>query len=295
MARAQRIASHPLCRRQTRQQQQQWPQQQQQPLGVLHARRADAPSSAPVRPWSAHGFDHHTLRAYRRAQSLGFCPGRGVTIAPRCRCTRPPPARRRPVLACARRGAELTPSFARGMRGRGAAHNVYAQLVGSKRFVLIAPDESTNLYVYPRLHPSTRQSQVDLRAVPADCFHRFHTRLRSWEHRAKVANATQSRAETSRERRLRHAMEHATRCFPACEVILTPGDVLFIPPYWWHRVSTIGYAAALRARLLRRGRCVLILMRSGWLANPSHALIRRSLLSGRRAPSRWRATRGRWR
>ena len=60
-----------------------------------------------------------------------------------------------------------------------AAHNVYSQLVGTKRWLLMPPEETRSLYVYPRIHPSTRQSQMNLRAMPNDeRFTRFHTSFR---------------------------------------------------------------------------------------------------------------------
>ena len=79
-----------------------------------------------------------------------------------------------------------------------AAHNVYCQLIGAKRFVLIPPEEAPNLYSYPRLHPSTRQSQLEAREPPlafgddrfGRFFRRFGSRLRH-ETTAKTGNAWQ--------------------------------------------------------------------------------------------------------
>jgi len=63
------------------------------------------------------------------------------------------------------------------------------------------------LVVYPRVHPSTRQSQLDLRSVPPPpAFLGFHHRL-------------------------------ATGDLRPLEVVLGPGDVLYLPPYFWHRAS----------------------------------------------------------
>ncbi len=39
--------------------------------------------------------------------------------------------------------------------------NFYVQFYGRKRFVLFPPTSHRSLYVYPRNHPHTRQSQVD--------------------------------------------------------------------------------------------------------------------------------------
>ena len=55
-----------------------------------------------------------------------------------------------------------------------AAHNVYLNLMGHKRFLLLPPEATPLLYPFPRLHPSTRQSQLDLRRLPP------HPRRASW-------------------------------------------------------------------------------------------------------------------
>ena len=99
-----------------------------------------------------------------------------------------------------------------------AAHNVYAQLRGRKRFVLFPADVSDDLYVFPRLHPSTRQSRLDLRALPPAGFGRFHRRRAACTEGGGVGGGGALHAR---------------------EVVLTPGDVLYIPPYVWHRVATL--------------------------------------------------------
>jgi hypothetical protein len=63
-------------------------------------------------------------------------------------------------------------------------------------------------YLFPRIHPSGRMSQVDLSAINRSAFPRFE-------------NA-------------------ATK---AVEVLLEPGDVLYIPPYWFHQVTAVSAAA----------------------------------------------------
>eukprot|EP01125_Pyxidicula_operculata_P021363 TRINITY_DN8188_c0_g1_i1.p1 TRINITY_DN8188_c0_g1~~TRINITY_DN8188_c0_g1_i1.p1 ORF type:complete len:482 (-),score=72.37 TRINITY_DN8188_c0_g1_i1:170-1615(-) len=79
-------------------------------------------------------------------------------------------------------------------------HNFYVQISGYKRFVLFPPTESSKLYLFPRLHPSTRMSQIDLDQIDIDSYPDILT------------------------------------CTPQ-EVILGPGDVLYIPPYWFHHVT----------------------------------------------------------
>ena len=92
-----------------------------------------------------------------------------------------------------------------------AAHNVYSQLTGRKRWLLLSPDDAPRLYPYPRLHPSTRQSQIDLHAPPERGFDHY----RGARGRLRVL-----------------------------EVVLAPGDRLYVPPYWWHHVRVVGGASA---------------------------------------------------
>lgn len=143
-----------------------------------------------------------------------------------------------------------------------AAHNVYCQLAGRKRVILLPPEEAPALYSYPRLHPSTRQSQLDLRRVPSGRsgrFRRFHARFAS--HLARIAPAETvpgTEAGPAAGDSLREDGEaiagddgpapyhlgggRAPRIF---EAVLSPGDRLYIPPYWWHRVSVVGDESAL--------------------------------------------------
>jgi len=81
-------------------------------------------------------------------------------------------------------------------------HNFYAQLYGTKKFMLFAPSNWPGLYPYPFLHPSHAQAQV---------------------------NASDKRS---------------TEAFPlikkvkALEVVLEPGDLLYMPPLWFHEVES---------------------------------------------------------
>ena len=87
-------------------------------------------------------------------------------------------------------------------------HNVFVQVLGSKRFFLFAP--KTELYAYPNIHRSYRQSQV--------------------------------RFEESNYERFPHVTRINTTAY---EVVLHPGDVLYIPPYWHHRVESLTLAVSL--------------------------------------------------
>ncbi|VDI57843.1 hypoxia-inducible factor 1-alpha inhibitor (HIF hydroxylase), partial [Mytilus galloprovincialis] len=80
--------------------------------------------------------------------------------------------------------------------------NFFAQVYGYKRFILFPPEEFPNLYPHPTYHPCDRQSQVDFDNPDFEKFPKFR-------------NAT------------------------GFETIVGPGDVLYIPIYWWHQVESI--------------------------------------------------------
>lgn len=76
-------------------------------------------------------------------------------------------------------------------------HNFYLQVLGRKRFRLLPPDVWRNLTLFPAVHPSVRQSQLEWDALPADVRGR------------------------------------------AREVVLAPGQILYLPSHWFHQVSSV--------------------------------------------------------
>lgn len=80
-------------------------------------------------------------------------------------------------------------------------HNFFVQVVGTKRFILFPPWEHDNLYPYPWIHPFGHKSQV----------HFDHPDI---ENLPNYKNVQGRIAE------------------------LNPGDVLYVPPYWWHHVRS---------------------------------------------------------
>ena len=82
-------------------------------------------------------------------------------------------------------------------------HNFYAQLYGTKKFTLLRPTQWPGLYPYPFLHPSHAQAQVNL-----------------------------SRLEDAKEFPLSSQLE-------VYEVTLEPGDLLYMPPLWFHYVQSL--------------------------------------------------------
>jgi hypothetical protein len=81
-------------------------------------------------------------------------------------------------------------------------YNFFIQLVGQKRFTFFPPKDSEYLHPYPRSHPLWHKSQMDYHRPNLDRFTDY------------------ARAE-------------------AREAVVEPGDVLYLPPYWWHHVETL--------------------------------------------------------
>ena len=83
-------------------------------------------------------------------------------------------------------------------------HNFYAQLQGTKKFTLFRPVNWPGLYPYPFLHPSHAQAQVNM----------------------------SDREESEKLFPLVGSVE-------GLEVVLEPGDLLYIPPLWFHEVESM--------------------------------------------------------
>eukprot|EP01102_Stenamoeba_stenopodia_P012563 TRINITY_DN3986_c0_g1_i3.p1 TRINITY_DN3986_c0_g1~~TRINITY_DN3986_c0_g1_i3.p1 ORF type:complete len:383 (-),score=81.53 TRINITY_DN3986_c0_g1_i3:603-1607(-) len=81
--------------------------------------------------------------------------------------------------------------------------NFHLQITGNKRFLLVPPSEHNKLYLYPRTHPSYRRSMADLDAIDENKF----------PDMSKVKGAV--------------------------EVTLNPGELLYIPPLWFHHVTNM--------------------------------------------------------
>ena len=87
-------------------------------------------------------------------------------------------------------------------------HNFYAQLIGRKKFTLFRPTNWPGLYPYPFLHPSHAQAQVNA-SDDGDV--------------GKMGLI--GRVE-------------------AVEVVLEPGDLLYMPPLWFHEVESLSVSVS---------------------------------------------------
>ncbi|XP_034040551.1 hypoxia-inducible factor 1-alpha inhibitor [Thalassophryne amazonica] len=80
--------------------------------------------------------------------------------------------------------------------------NFFAQIKGHKRCILFPPDQFKCLYPYPVHHPCDRQSQVDFDNPDYERFPNFKNVF-------------------------------------GYEAVVGPGDVLYIPMYWWHHIESL--------------------------------------------------------
>lgn len=80
--------------------------------------------------------------------------------------------------------------------------NLFAQIIGFKRCILFPPEQFECLYPHPVYHPHDRQSQVDFERPDLKKFPKF----------------SQLRGQ---------------------EAVVGPGEVLYIPIYWWHHIESL--------------------------------------------------------
>ena len=86
--------------------------------------------------------------------------------------------------------------------------------------LLVAPEHSRSLHRNPPSHVNPNSSPVDLPLWLGDA----------------------SRDEDVVEERRRYPRV-ANVVGEVYECVLTPGDTLYVPPFWWHHVTTLGEAS----------------------------------------------------
>ena len=88
--------------------------------------------------------------------------------------------------------------------------NFFVQLLGEKRFVIWPPNQTARLCPFPRLHPLWHKSRVDFEAP---------------------------------DLRIPPCAGYALS--KAIGITVRPGDVLFMPPFYWHTVETLSPSLSL--------------------------------------------------
>ena len=87
-------------------------------------------------------------------------------------------------------------------------YNFFVQLIGRKRFTLWSSSQHELMYIYPRVHPLWHKSRINFRSPDLTRFPNF----------------AKSRA---------------------LQVVVEPGDILYVPPYTWHYVETLSPSVSL--------------------------------------------------
>ena len=82
------------------------------------------------------------------------------------------------------------------------SRNFIASFGGLRRWILAHPDQCENLYLYSKDHPSSRHSEIDWSNPDYGRYPKFATAQ-------------------------------------ASEVILTPGEVLYLPSFWFHYIVSL--------------------------------------------------------
>ncbi|KAI6653760.1 hypothetical protein LOD99_3264 [Oopsacas minuta] len=90
-------------------------------------------------------------------------------------------------------------------------HNFYVQIQGSKKFTVFSPSEWIHVYPYPYLHPHHAQAQVNISNVNDTDKFPF------------ITKAT------------------------GMEITLEPGDLLYLPPLWFHHVEALETSISVNA------------------------------------------------
>lgn len=96
--------------------------------------------------------------------------------------------------------------------------NMFAQLWGQKRVRLFPPDAFPRLYPFPMGHPCDRQSQVKLPETPG---------------------SLELETEEDRRRFPGFALLGAAEQHSEVYTDLNPGEVLYVPQYWWHQMEAL--------------------------------------------------------
>jgi len=108
-----------------------------------------------------------------------------------------------------------------------AVHNFYIQFHGTKRFVLFPPSAALSLYLFPKWHHNARQSQIDLFRIQHAHIHAHTGGIDKYIKQFPL-----------------FANEHQGP-LRALVVDVQPGEVLYLPPYWFHWVSALSTTVSL--------------------------------------------------
>ena len=114
-------------------------------------------------------------------------------------------------------------------------HGVFAQVHGTKRFELWPPEAYRSLRLHPHGHPGHRQSQL----MPTD--------VEDWAMEGPPAVAAPEPTEGLRTGAAAAGAAASPSEHPAAalQAVLHPGEMLYLPPFWFHRVTSLSFSVGL--------------------------------------------------
>ena len=154
-----------------------------------------------------------------------------------CTDTTTPEARAVAAAMAVREVAKVSTTVGLWMTSRGMVtaahtdlyHNVVLQLAGQKRWTLAPASETPQLRPFPHPHPRARRSQAGL--PPLQCG--AASNGTAWAPDRRPLFADEKLPEVGSEGGDPWPLAQATH-----EVVLRPGDLLYLPPLTYHRVAS---------------------------------------------------------
>lgn len=133
------------------------------------------------------------------------------------------------------------------------SHNFFAQVVGRKRFLLWAPWQWGGLYVYPFYHARDRQSQLIRAEWGGQGIDRDggggggggDDGSATRDGVGVVGNVLGERGE--RAGTVGQVFPNSVQSNPFGVADIGPGELLYIPPFWWHRVTALTFSVGVNA------------------------------------------------
>jgi hypothetical protein len=128
-----------------------------------------------------------------------------------------------------------------------AVHNLFVQLSGPKRFILFPPSSSHIMMPFPRLHPSYRHTMLNFsgRLIDNDMlpirqrYERIATNNMNGNDDSNVGSPIYYTTATP------ISIDEFISETSAQKATLQAGDMLYIPPFWYHHVTTLTRAISM--------------------------------------------------